>query len=318
MKFIFAGTSEFAVTSLAAVHSAGHEILCVITQPDKPVGRKKILTPTPVKTYAINNNLNIYQPEKISSEEAINHIKSFGEIDAFIVAAYGQKISTELLYFTKLGTINVHGSILPALRGAAPIQYSLILGMEKTGITTMLMNEGMDTGDMLLTQETNIDPNENYETLSNRLAKIGADLLLVTLDKLVKKEITPIKQNDDLATKAMSLKKKHTLIDFNESALKAHNLIRALNPKPNAICSFNNKTLKLISSKVIENDSINQNSGQIANISKDGIEIYFKQGVLLIEALQLEGSKAMLAYDFALGQHLTTETIFSNFILENN
>lgn len=310
MKTVFAGTSIFAVEILRSLYESGHEILCVITQPDKPVGRKKILTPGPVKIYAEENNLPIFQPEHINDEESVKYITSFNA-DVFVVAAYGQKIGTELLNFAPKKAINVHGSVLPELRGAAPIQYSIIRGYKETGITTMVMNEGMDTGDMLLQETIPIDINDNYETLTEKLAKLGSKLIIDTLNNI--DSIQPIAQDNEKATKAMSIKKCDTIIDFDKSALQVHNLIRGLFPKPNALASFDSKTVKFLVSEFVENESENT-PGQILEITKQGIKIGCQKGTLIIEELQPEGSKAMKAYDFAMGRHINQGDIFLKLI----
>lgn len=310
MKTVFAGTSIFAVEILRSLYESGHEILCVITQPDKPTGRKKILTPGPVKIYAEENNLPVFQPEHINDEESVKYITSFNA-DVFVVAAYGQKIGTELLNFAPKKAINVHGSVLPELRGAAPIQYSIIRGYKETGITTMLMNEGMDTGDMLLQETIPIDINDNYETLTEKLAKLGSKLIIDTLNNI--DSIKPTVQDNDKSTKAMSIKKCDTVTDFNKSALEVHNLIRGLYPKPNALASFEGKTVKLLTSEFVENESENT-PGQILEITKQGIKIGCQKGTLIIKTLQPEGSKAMKAYDFAMGRHINQGDIFLKLI----
>lgn len=297
MDIVFAGSSDFAVEILKSLN-ANYNILCVITQPDKPVGRKKILTPCPVKVYAKENNLNIYQPIKINSQESLDYITNF-KPDFFVVAAYGQKIGKTLLDWST--PINVHGSLLPDLRGAAPIQYSIINGLTETGITTMLMDEGMDTGDMLLKSVCPIDINDNFETLSSKLAILGSDLIIETLNNF--HSIFPIKQDESKATKTWTIKKEETIIDFSKSAIEVHNLIRGLSPKPNGICYLNGKVLKILLSEFIENES-SHTSGEILSITKEGIELGCTKGSLIIKELQPEGKKAMKAYDFAQGSHL--------------
>ena len=305
MNIVFAGTSSFAVEILKSLVNNNHNILCVITQPDKPTGRKKILTPGPVKIFSQENNLPIFQPIKINSPESLEKITSF-PADFFIVAAYGQKIGKTLLDWST--PINVHGSLLPLLRGAAPIQYSLIKGFKETGITTMLMNEGMDTGDMLLKKSCSIDINDNYLSLSEKLAQLGAELILETINNF--EHITKIPQDDSLATLAKSIKSEDTLIDFTKSGLDAHNLIRGLYPKPNAIAKFNDKIVKFLVSDYIE-DSNTHIPGEVLKVSKEGITIGCAKGAFLIKECQVEGSKAMKAYDFAQGRHIKIGDIFS-------
>lgn len=311
MNIVFAGTSYFAVKILKSLYENGHTILCVITQPDKPAGRKKILTPGPVKIFAEEKNLTVFQPEKINAEDSIKHITSF-PADVFVVAAYGQKIGSELLTFAPKKAINVHGSLLPELRGAAPIQYSIIKGFKETGITTMLMNEGMDTGDILLQKTIPIDINDNYETLTEKLACLGSEMIIETLKNI--DTIIPQAQDSEKATKAMSIRKDDTLIDFEKSAFEVHNLIRGLYPKPNALASYGGKTVKFSVSEFIENDTEN-NPGEILEITKNGIKIGCGKGTFIIKELQPDGSKAMKAYDFAMGRRINKGNIFEKFIL---
>ena len=313
MNIIFTGTSSFALESLKALYERdNYRILCVITQPDKPVGRKKILTASKVKEYATSKNIPVFQPEKISCQKSIDYIKSEYSPDAFIVAAYGQKIPSELLYFTKIGAINVHGSVLPLLRGAAPIQHAIINGMRSTGVTTMMMNEGMDTGDILLTRETVIKENETYGELSERLADMGAGLLIETLEGLSLGIIKPKHQNDFFATKAMSIKKEDTYIDFSKSAFEVHNLIRGLCPKPFAICKYNDKIIKIISSKQSSKTDNNSDYGKVLSLSEKGIEIACGKGTLFIEKVHPEGGNQMSALDFARGKEKIEDTFFKN------
>ena len=304
-NIVFAGTSSFAVEILKSLHNARHNIKLVITQPDKPTGRKKILTPGPVKIFGEENNLPIYQPLKINDPESVEKITGINA-DFFVVAAYGQKIGKTLLEWSV--PVNVHGSLLPLLRGAAPIQYSLIKGFKETGVTTMIMNEGMDTGDMLLKRSVMIDINDNYGSLSEKLAKLGAELIVETINNF--DNITPEAQDNSLATVAKSIKPNDTIIDFSKSALDVHNLIRGLYPKPNALAKFRDKTVKFLVSEYIE-DSENHNLGKVLFVTKEGIVIGCKTGSFLLKECQPEGSKAMKAYDFAQGRHIKIGDSFS-------
>ncbi len=298
MKLIFAGTSEFAVTVLEALVKSGHEVLCVICQPDRPRGRKKQLTPCPVKRYADENDLTVYQPEKISDPDSVAYISAL-EAKAFIVAAYGQKIPSSLLYFAPMGAINVHGSVLPELRGAAPIQHAIIRGFATTGVTTMLMNEGMDTGDILLTAETPISDDDTYGSLSARLARMGADLLLHTLEQGEKGLLAPVRQNDALATKAMSIKKEDTRIDFGKPAREVFNLVRGLYPSPCATASVADTEAKIMQAELAEEDACCGRPGEIIYAGKKGICIACGRGSVLITRLQPAGGREMDGAAFA-------------------
>ncbi|MBP5274005.1 MAG: methionyl-tRNA formyltransferase [Abditibacteriota bacterium] len=298
MKLLFAGTSDFAVTILESLLSEGFDIKCVICQPDRPKGRKKLLTPCPVKLAAEARGLTLFQPEAISDSESVAYISSF-DADAFAVAAYGQKIPLSLLELTPLGAINVHGSLLPALRGAAPIQRSIMSGLCKTGVTTMLMNEGMDTGDILLSRETPIEADDNSETLGKRLAVLGAELLVETLYARAAGTLTPVKQDDALATKAPSIKKADTIIDFSLSARKVCCLIRGLAPRPGAVCTLFDTEIKVTEAHIKEEDAPHTDCGSVLSFGKQGIEAACGRGSVMITRLQPAGGKEMEAAAFA-------------------
>jgi len=231
------GTPDFAVESLAKIYDSGHNIKAVVSQPDKPSGRGMKLLPTPVKEFALSKSIKVYQPEKIKNNiEFINEIKKL-KPDVIVVVAYGKLLPTEILTIPKYGCINVHGSLLPKYRGSAPIQWAIINGEETTGITTMYMNEGMDTGDMILKQEVTIDANDTYGSLYEKLKKVGGKLIVDTLEKIADGFVTREKQSDDY-TIAPMIEKTMGNIDWNAPAIAIKNLIRGLNPTPRCIFFF--------------------------------------------------------------------------------
>ncbi|NQZ65326.1 methionyl-tRNA formyltransferase, partial [Crocosphaera sp.] len=248
MKVVFFGTPQFAVPTLEKLLNAPNfEVLGVVTQPDKPRGRGKQLVPSPVKTVGINHNITVWQPQRIKKDtETLAQLQAI-DADAFVVVAYGQILSQEILDMPKLGCINVHGSILPEYRGAAPIQWSICDGEKETGITTMLMDAGMDTGAMLLTATTPIGLLDNAHDVAVRLAAIGADLLLETLLKLETGESVPIPQDNASATYASLIKKEDYQLNWSQSAIAIHNRVRGL--YPNCVTSFRNQNLKIIATR---------------------------------------------------------------------
>lgn len=299
MKLLFAGTSQFAVPTLEHLIASKHEVLAVITQPDKPKGRGKSLNTSPIKDIALSHNIPVLQPIKINSPESIQEIKSF-DVDTIVVVAYGQKIPKTLLEWPKYGMVNVHGSLLPKYRGAAPIQHAIIAGENETGVTTMLMDEGWDTGDMLLQQSLNINSDENAAELASKLSIIGAKLLIETLQKLETNGITPIPQDNATASYAPSLKPDAGVIDWNQPAINIVNLIRGCTPKPGAFTEIFNIKTKIWTAKHLENLA-NSSVGEIVEINKEGIVIAAGDGCILIKELQPESRKRMLAIDFARG-----------------
>lgn len=255
MNIIFMGTPEFAVYSLKQLIDAGHNIEAVFTQPDKPQGRKQILTPPPVKSYAVEQGITVYQPKSLRNSDAFETIKKYNP-DIIVVVAYGKMLTTEILEFPKYGCVNVHASLLPRHRGASPIQWSIVCGDEKTGVTTMMMAEGMDTGDMLETVETEISEEDNFSSLHDRLAQMGAELICHTLRNLEKGNIIPQKQDDSKATKAPIITREMGQIDFeSKTAQEINNLVRGFNPWPSAYIDFDGKRLKIHKTKVVSAES---------------------------------------------------------------
>ena len=310
MKIVYMGTPDFAVKPLEALIENKYEVVGVFTQPDKPVGRKAILTPPPVKVVATENNIPVFQPDSLKNGEGVKILQELNP-DVVIVVAYGKILPKDFLEFAKFGCINIHGSILPKYRGAAPIQWSVLDGEEYAGVTSMQMNEGLDTGDILLIEKTKIDPDETSGDLYERLTVLGADVLLKTLDAVKKGALNPIKQDDSLSSYAKMLDKSLSKIDWNLSAQIVHNKIRGLDPWPVALTVFEGKNLKLFRSRLL-NDEYNKPAGSVYQ-SKDGIIVVCgdKKAVLITE-VQLEGKKRMSASDFSRGAKLTDGTIFES------
>lgn len=303
MKLIFLGTPEFAVPTLKALVSAGHNILEVVTQPDRPKGRRQTLTPSPVKLAALRHDLKVWQPEKIRHADSVAHLRALAP-DAMVIVGYGQIIPQSIIDIAPLGVINVHASLLPELRGAAPIQWSIVRGYEKTGVTTMRIDAGLDTGDIAMKWETPVDPDETAPELSPRLASAGADLLLKTLNGLANETVKPVPQDNSLATLAPILKKEDGRIDWTLPAQNIHNLIRGLQPWPGAFTMFRGQSLHLWRSRLVATKwklapgALVQDQGVFA-VAGDG-------AALELLELQLEGRKRMAAEVFANGHRITT------------
>ena len=305
MKVVFMGTPDFAQKSLEALYNVGHEILAVVTNIDKPKGRGMKLVESPVKEYAKSKNLTIFQPEKVRKNiEFIEQIKKL-EPDVICVVAYGKILPSEILEIPKLGCINVHASLLPKYRGAAPIQWAVLNGDKTTGVTTMYMDIGMDTGDMILKQEVEIGENETTGELWDRLAIIGADLLVKTLKQIEKGTAPRIKQSDDF-TMAPMLNKEISKIDWQEKTAKQiKNLVRGLNPIMGAYSYLNGKKIKFWKVEVEEDTNSNQENGTVIKANdKDGLYIKAKDGVLKIIEIQGENAKRMNANDFLRGNKI--------------
>lgn len=305
MKVVFMGTPDFAQKSLEALYNAGHEILAVVTNIDKPKGRGMKLVESPVKEYAKSKNLTIFQPEKVRKNiEFIEQIKKL-EPDVICVVAYGKILPSEILEIPKLGCINVHASLLPKYRGAAPIQWAVLNGDKTTGVTTMYMDIGMDTGDMILKQEVEIGENETTGELWDRLSIIGADLLVKTLDQIEKGTAPRIKQSDDF-TMAPMLNKEISKIDWQEKTAKQiKNLVRGLNPIMGAYSYLNGKKIKFWKVEVEEDTNSNQENGTVIKANdKEGLYIKAKDGILKIIEIQGENAKRMNANDFLRGNKI--------------
>ena len=305
MKIVFMGTPDFAKESLEAVYNAGHEVLAVVTNPDRPKGRGMKLVASPVKEFAIEKNLKIYQPEKVRKNvEFIEEIKNL-ETDVICVVAYGKILPQEILEIPKLGCINVHGSLLPKYRGAAPIQWAVLNGDKTTGVTTMYMDIGMDTGDMILKEETEIGENETTGELWDRLAQIGAKLLVKTLEQVENGTAPRIPQGTDF-TIAPMLDKEMSKIDWdNKTAREIKNLVRGLNPIMGTYSYLDGKKIKFWKVDALPNDNSNAENGAVIKVdSKDGLYIKAKDGIIKVLEIQGENAKRMSVQDFLRGNKI--------------
>lgn len=306
MKIIYMGTPDFAVLPLEALYEDGHEILLAVTQPDKPKGRGHKLQASPVKEYALSKNIPVYQPESAKTDDAYEYLASFGA-DIFIVAAYGQILPQKVLDIPKYGCINIHASLLPRYRGAAPIQWSIIWGETVTGVTTMQMNAGLDTGDMLIKEEVEIAPDDTGETLHDKLAIAGVTAIRKTISAIESGTLAPEKQDDEKSCYAPMINKTTGYIDFSKSAHDINNLVRALNSYPYASTTYNGTRFKVIASKVL--DDVDGKIGEIKDVTKDGILVKCGIDALLITDVQFEGKKKMPVSEFIKGNTIDTGVI---------
>lgn len=299
MKIIYMGTPDFAVPCLERLIKDGYDVCLAVTQPDKAQGRKMILTPPPVKVTAEKNGVEVFQPVTLKSGEAYDKLKSYNP-DFIVVAAYGKILPKRILDIPKYACINVHGSLLPKYRGAAPIQRAVIDGMKTSGVTTMLMGEGLDTGDMLLKYETEIGENETAGELFDRLAEASPDLLVKTLEDFALSKITPEKQDESKATYASMLSKDEALIDWNEPSDIIHNKIRGMSPWPVAFTHYDGKKLKIYQSE--KTDKSASTLPGTVSADKNSIYVSCSDGKLLkILSLQAEGAKRLDAKQFSAG-----------------
>lgn len=312
MKIVFMGTPDFAVDTLKACIEH-HEVVGVFTQPDKPKGRGNKMTPPPIKILAEQYQIPVYQPIKVKSGEWVNQIRLLNP-DAIVVVAYGQLLSQEILDIPKFGCVNVHASLLPKLRGAAPINWAIAQGYAKSGITTMLMNAGLDTGDMLLKKEVVISEDMTAETLHDALAQMGPKLLMETLSGLEAGIITPEKQDDSEATYAPLMSKETSKIDWYQSSREIVNRIRGFNPWPVAHTQMLGQALKVFKAQLAEAppaDSISVVPGTVVDVDKNGIYVKTGNGVLRIDELQWGSSKRMMTSAFLLGKTIDIGTVLS-------
>ena len=308
MKIIYMGTPDFAVPCLDRLVKDGYEVSLVVTQPDKPRGRKQEMTPSEVKVCAMGHGIEVYQPQTLRTQEAYEYLSKF-EPDYIIVAAYGKILPKNILELPKYACINVHGSLLPKYRGAAPIQRSVLAGDAVTGITTMLMGEGLDTGDMLLKSEYKIDINATSGEVFDALALSAPDLLMETIEKFTKGEIIPEKQNEEDATHAAMLSKEEAVIDWNKTALEIHNTVRGMAPWPVAYTGYKGKKLKIFTSYLTD-EKTSLSAGKLKE-DKNKILVACGDGKLLeIASLQLEGGKRLEAKQFLAGHPVTAESKF--------
>ena len=303
MRVIFMGTPDFATGTLEEIVLAGHEIVGVVTQPDKPKGRGKTLMPTPVKEVAMKYELPVYQPKKVREPEFVEILRSL-KPDVMVVAAFGQIISKEILEMPKYGCINVHASLLPAYRGAAPIQWAVINGEKESGVTIMQMDEGIDTGDMIEKVVVSIAEDETGGSLFEKLSQAGAKLCVKVLKALEEGKAVREKQPEESTTPyAKMIDKKMGAINWENSAKEIEQLIRGLNPWPSAYTKLQGKTLKIWRAAVLFEDS-NDAPGQVVQVTKDSIVVQTGHGLLKILELQLEGKKRMDTASFLRGYTL--------------
>ena len=326
MKIIFMGTPDFAKESLQAIYEANHEILAVVTNPDRPKGRGMKMVASPVKEYAISKQLTVYQPEKVrNNNEFIEKMKNL-KPDVIVVVAYGKILPKEILEIPPLGCINVHASLLPKYRGAAPIQWVVLNGDKTTGVTTMYMDEGMDTGDMILTEKVDIGEDETTGELWDRLSKIGARLLVETLNRIENGTATRIKQGKDFSVAPM-LNKDMARIDWeNQTAQEIKNLVRGLNPIMGAYTFLEGKKIKFWKVDVAKEEELNienekvleykekqekaKNGTVILSDGKKGIFIKTKQGILKVIEIQGENAKRMMIQDYLRGNPVGKFEVF--------
>ncbi|WP_304508994.1 methionyl-tRNA formyltransferase [Anaerotignum sp.] len=299
MRVIFMGTPDFAVYSLKALLTQ-HEVIAVVSQPDKPKGRGKKLVPTPVKEYALEQGLQVYQPEKARDPEFVTLLEELAP-DVIAVTAFGQILPESILNIPKYGCINVHGSLLPQYRGAAPMQWSIINGEKVTGITTMFMAKGMDTGDMLLTTEVEITPEDNFSSVHDKMAEAGANLLLDTLSALQAGTVKRVPQDHEAATYAPMITKETGHIDWTKSAQEIIDLMRGLDPTPGAYTVYEEEPLKIFKGMQAEGDYLQGKTGEVIDITKKGFVVKCGDGALIITELQVRGKKRMAADAYLRG-----------------
>ncbi len=303
MKIVFMGTPDFAAGALRSLIAAGHEITAVVTQPDKAKGRSKELMPSPVKVCAVEHGIPVMQPRRIKTPEAMAELKTY-PADVFIVAAFGQILSQEILDMPKFGSLNIHASLLPKYRGTSPIQRVILDGEEKTGVTIMQMDAGIDTGDMLYKKEIPIAPDDTYETLHDKLMNLGGEAVVEALELLEQGKLVPEKQDDSLSCYAPLIDKSMGRIDFSKDAAEIDRLIRGLTPWPSAYTSYKGKQLKIWKAVPVPSENTvddESSAGEILKVEKDAVTVATGKGALKIYELQLEGKKRMTTHDFLLG-----------------
>ncbi len=308
MKIVFMGTPQFAVPSLKILLDKKHDVVGVVTQPDKPKGRGRKIIPPPVKEVALKRGLLVLQPQKARDEGFVQEVKAL-EPGAICVVSYGQLLPDDLLKIPEYGAINVHTSLLPRYRGAAPMNWAVINGETVTGNTTMLMNSEMDAGDILLQEEAPIEPNDTAETLSGKMAPMAAELLARTLEGIEEGRLTPIPQDHTAVTFAPKLTKEVADIDWYKSCREIHNLVRGTNPWPGAFTRYQGQTIKIWKTAPVD-ENPGPEPGTIIEIDKEGLLVQTGKGRLRIEEVQLENRKRMPVNDFIQGHVLEPGTRF--------
>ena len=307
MKIVFMGTPDFAVGTLEAIIKAGHEVVLVVTQPDKPKGRSGALQYTPVKECALAHGIEVFQPVKIRLEENVEFLRKY-DADIFVVAAFGQILPKSILEMPKHGCINVHASILPKYRGAAPIQWAVINGDPVTGVTIQQMDIGVDTGDIIVIKELALADDETGGGLFDKLAVVGAEACVEALEQIANGTATRTPQNHEEATHVSMISKEFGDIDWNKSAVEIERLIRGLNPWPSAYTKLDGKTFKIWKASVKAENS-GKAAGSVCNITKDGLDVQTGEGVLSLIEVQLEGKKRMDAGSFLRGYQVEVGTL---------
>lgn len=301
MKIVFMGTPDYAASALEALIKAGHKVTAVVTQPDRSKGRSGQVQCSPVKECALNHGIAVLQPVKIKTPEAIAQLRKYAA-DIFVVAAFGQILSKEILEMPKFGCVNIHASLLPKYRGAAPINQCIIDGEKETGVTIMQMDAGIDTGDILVQKKVILEDKETAETLFDKLTQAGAALIVETLPKIEQGVITPTKQEESSASYVKMMNKASGKIDWNCEAASIERLVRGLNPWPSAYTFYQGKTVKIWRSDVVERSAEHTaQPGTIVCVSKDFFDVACGKGSLRIYELQLEGKKRMDTKSFLLG-----------------
>ena len=311
MKIVFMGTPDFAVPTLEALYQSRHEVAAVVTQPDKPKGRGKAMAMPPVKEKALEYGIPVYQPVRVRKDEAFFEELTKIQPDVIVVIAFGQILPERILNLPKYGCINIHASLLPKYRGAAPIQWAVINGDEVSGVTTMQMDVGLDTGDILDTVEVRLDPKETGGSLFDRLSLAGGKLILSTLEKAEAGILHPVKQDEAEATHVTMLDKSMGQIDWSMDAAVIERLIRGLNPWPSAYTFLNGKTLKVWKCKV-STEKTDAVPGTIFLADKEGIHTACGEGVLILTEIQLEGKKRMETEAFLRGYHIENGIVFTD------
>lgn len=310
MKIVFMGTPEFAVGALTKLHEAGHEITLVVTQPDRPKGRSRELAFSPVKEEALRLGLEVFQPERIKRPENIEVLKKY-EADVFVVAAFGQILSKEILEMPKYGCINIHASLLPMYRGAAPIQWAILNGEKEAGVTIMQMDEGLDTGDMLLSLSIPIEPDDTGDSLHDKLAILGSSLIVEALDKLEKGEIERKPQPEGPLFYAKMIQKDDGKLDFTLSAAELDRKIRAYQSWPGAFTYLDNVLVK-ITKALVSDEQTDALTGEVVNVTKTGIFVQTGNGLLEIIRIKPQGKKEMSVHDYLLGRKINIGDRFTD------
>ena len=303
MKIVFMGTPDYAATALEAILQAGYEVTGVVCQPDKPKGRSGALAACPVKECALKYNLPVFQPERIKRPEAVAELKKF-PADVFVVAAFGQILSEVILTMPKYGCINIHASLLPKYRGAAPIQWCIVDGEKETGVTIMQMDAGIDTGDILFTKKVEITDEETGGSLFDKLSEAGAELIVEALPKIEAGEVHPVKQDEALSNYARMLKKEDGQINWKRPAEEIGRQVRGMDPWPSAYTYYKGKQFKIWKAQAVDGGTEGLQPGTIAQIEKQGIWIACGSGMLQVTEAQLEGKKRMSAADLMNGRSL--------------